>query len=60
MNSLYRLGFGLMEGTWFPGSLSMGAALVRAAREIDTNEGRQLAAWDRAKRILAQHQKLLR
>ena len=57
---LYRLGFGLMEGRWFPGSLSLGALLVRAAREADADEHRQLMAWNRAQSILQRHREKLR
>jgi hypothetical protein len=36
----------------FLGSISVGAIIVRVARELDPNERRQLAAWDQANRIL--------
>ena len=48
---MYTIGFWLMEQP-FPFALSLGAILVRVGREIDSDEDRQLRAWDKATAII--------
>lgn len=52
LKALYRAGFSLMKNPPLPGGITVGASIVRLARELDTDEDRQLRAWDKAHGII--------
>lgn len=51
---LYTTGFSLMVRSW-PGALTLGALLVRIAREFDPDEDSQDRAWDMAHAMIESH-----
>ena len=50
--TLYTFGLSLMARPPVPGFISVGAVIVRVARELDPDDARRDRAWDKAKWIL--------